>query len=598
MARMSISALLIPAGAVLCSGSHAERDTTALISGWNFVFSDDGDTSSACVGDSLIRTGRPVELPHMFPRSDREDPMTGTGWYYTKIPVNEKWRSHGVTLYCPGAALWASAYVNRKPVFASSHAYLPFRVAIPPEALENDSIELHIRVDSRLPKNNIPDDNCKGWWIYGGLIRGLYLCTGPKDRIDSWNVFTKWVGKDTFRVDLSVESSGVAPDSLSVEVRGAARDSVSRVSSSNGKSISFSLAGLKAWSPERPILHSFTVQTYRDGKLLDRISFRRGLCQLTAKSGSVQLNGERVFLRGVGRHDVVGDSGPMISRDQRIRNLVDIRQLGANLLRIAHFPQHPDIYYLCDSLGLLIMDEIPAWKTEPRFLCTPEGKSAGCDYMEAIIKEHGRYTSPQIWSIGNEFDGYRNCVAEYASEVTACIKALNPEYVVTYCSYFYMFDKAFAPLDIISINEYFGWHLASLGLLAKMLDKIHSDWPDKPVLISEFGAQSALNLRNRKAELAGPISSMLTNDLSEDHQSLFLTAHLDTIFARREFITGATVWAYNDFMAYSVKPRTRDMPYGLNSCGLVTRDRRPKLSHSAIGMYFHYIDSVTSEAGN
>lgn len=579
--------------ALVAFPTMAQRDTTILDSGWVFVFSED-DAARPNESDSLLSLGKPVELPHQFPHSDRGEPSTGIGWYHTKIPVKKDWRFGDIQLYCPGAALWASVYINRKPVFESEHAYLPFRVTIPSKALERDSIELHIRVDSRLPENNIPDENCKGWWIYGGLIRGLYLCPVPKNRIDSWNIFTKWVREDSFQVELSLQTAGVAPDSVSVRVTEIATDSTFRTSFSNGNSISLSLKGFDSWSPENPVLHLFSVQTYRDGKKLDSVSFRRGLCQLTVDNGKVRLNGENVFIRGVGRHDVAGDSGPMITRERRIKDLVDIKGLGANLLRIAHFPQHPDIYHLCDSLGLLIMDEIPAWKTEPRFLCTPEGKKTGCEYMAAIIQEHGRYTSPQIWSIGNEFDGYRNCVAEYATEVTACIKALNPEYLVTYCSYFYMFDKAFAPLDIISINEYFGWHLASLGLLAKMLDKIHSDWPDKPVLISEFGAQSALNLRNRKAELAGPISSMLTKDLSEDHQSLFLTAHLDTIFARREFITGATVWAYNDFMAYSVKPRTRDMPYGLNSCGLVTRDRQPKLSHSAIRKYFHYIDSVTS----
>jgi beta-galactosidase len=220
------------------------------------------------------------------------------------------------------------------------------------------------------------------------------------------------------------------------------------------------------------------------------------------------------------------------------------------------------------------------------FLGSSEGRAAATAYMTELIAQHGNHTCICLWSVGNEFQSFRTSVADYVRHVARATKTADPTRLTTFCSYFYTWDKAYDYVDVISVNEYFGWHLASLNLLAGMLDRIHEEWPHKPVLISEFGVQSEHGMRNHSPKLAGPIKSLLTKDLSEDHQSLFLRSHLDTIWSRDHYIAGTVVWTYNDFMAYSRKPKTPETPVGQNSCGLVTMDRRRKLAWETVGVRY------------
>ncbi|MCH5373672.1 MAG: hypothetical protein JJ992_06825 [Planctomycetes bacterium] len=264
---------------------------------------------------------------------------------------------------------------------------------------------------------------------------------------------------------------------------------------------------------------------------------------------------------------------------------------------MAHFPQHRDIYELCDSIGLLVMDEIPAWKTDPKFLGSREGREYGAAYMSDLIDAHGNYTSVCFWSVGNQFKSYKTAVADYVGAVAASIKRADPSRLVTFCSYYYFWDKAFSHVDVIAINEYFGWELASLEMLPPMLDKIHKEWPKKPVIVTELGAQAKRGQRNPQAHLAGPIKSMLGKDISEDHQALYIGAHMDTIRSRRGFVGGMVVWAYGDYMADLDKKRTPDMPEGINSCGILTADRERKMAYETVKQrYTAWRDS--SIAGN
>jgi hypothetical protein len=187
-----------------------------------------------------------------------------------------------------------------------------------------------------------------------------------------------------------------------------------------------------------------------------------------------------------------------------------------------------------------------------------------------------------MWSLGNQIGSYKTSVADYIASVSSEVKKADTSRLVTFCSFYYIWDKAFSYVDVIAINEYFGWELASLGMLAPMLDRINKDWPEKPVLVSELGAQAQWGFRNPHPKLAGAVRSIFSKDLSEDHQALFILSHLDTIWDKRSYVNGMVVWAYADYMTSQNKARTSDMPVGLNGCGIVTKDRERKLSYGVV----------------
>jgi beta-glucuronidase len=446
-----------------------------------------------------------------------------------------------------------------------------------------------------LRERELPDTRANGWRQYGGLVREVSLSVLPKKRIDRVALRTFYRAGDTFDLRVHLAPASVKWDSVIVAVSPGNGAPPKYVASIKGMDTTILCVAARTWTPDTPRLYNVSLVPWFNGKPGDTLRLRRGFCQMSARGSRLFLNGAPVYLRGMSRHDVMDDRHPLLDRQKRLQELLDLKNLNVNLLRIAHFPQSRDIYELCDSLGIMVMDEIPAWKTDAAFLGSREGREYGAAYGEALVGEHGNYTGISLWSLGNQFAGFLPQVAEYAKYVAGRMKQIDPSRPVTYCSYYYLLDKGFPYVDVISLNEYFGWELGSLPMLSLLLDKIHKEWPDKPLFISEFGAQAAYGLRNPLPQLAGIFRSVLSKDLSEDHQALYLQSHIDTIWSRRSFVSGMAVWDYADYRCGLKKARTDNMPQGLNAIGIVTEKRDRKLSYQIVKERYGMIRSAWEE---
>ena len=222
--------------------------------------------------------------------------------------------------------------------------------------------------------------------MYGGIPRPVRLLARPRRRIDSVALRTFFHAGDTF--DLSIHAVAAHEKWDSVELRIAAPDrSDSLVKATfRGIDTTLRLHDVQPWTPDSPCRYRIVLVPFFRGSGGDTCTVLRGFCQLTAEKAKLYLNGNPYYLRGMGRHDELGRKGPLLGREERRKDLCDLKSLGVNFLRIAHFPQDRDIYELCDSLGLLVMDEIPAWKTDGKFLASKPGRSCGSGYMRALIR--------------------------------------------------------------------------------------------------------------------------------------------------------------------------------------------------------------------
>jgi len=560
---------------------------TPLTTNWRFRFVG-SDSATQYATASLQKAGEVVTLPHVFP-SDKpgEHPPLGYGWYIRDINLAHLPENMNVSLDFAGLCLRSDVFVNGVRAGGSRYAYLPFTIDISQYRKAGAAVRIAVRVDSRLMPNQIPDLEAKGWWIYGGIGREVSLVTRPPQRIDGVQIRTLYRHDAVFDLHCTITpTSGTRYDSVVVAVMPQGGVGRATAYTFTGESALIRIGNIHAWTPEDPFRYELRFTPYFSGKKGASRAYLRGFCQLTTSGPQLLLNGKPYYLRGMARHDNVRLDGTPPTRQERLSDLSDMKSLGINFLRIAHFPQHHDVYELCDSIGLLVMDEMPAWKTDPKFLGSKEGWEYGSAYMRAIIAAHGNYTSVAIWSIGNQFKSYKTTVADFVGAVAANVKQADPSRLVTFCSYYYMWDKAIKSLDIIAVNEYFGWEFASLDMVAPMLDKIHKEWPDKPLVITEFGAQAQRGVRNSDAKLAGPIKSMIGKDISEDHHALFIAAHMDTIWSRRQFVSGMVVWSYNDYMANLNKKRAPDAPEGLNACGVVNDKRERKLAYDVVRKRF------------
>jgi beta-glucuronidase len=549
---------------------------------WKFYFAGK-DSGNIFARYDTSRVYAAVKIPHVFPQENHgQTPPVGFGWYYRDIEIPGSFINKDIFLEFEGVALRSDVYIDGVRAGGSGFAYMPFSVNCTPFIAGKTQVRCAVRVDNRFLSRQIPDRNAKGWWKYGGIFREVYLAAQSNQRIDSVRISTIYYAKDTFGLHLILKPAGVLWDSVVLAIVQLDRSLLKYKATLHGTDTLLRIGGVRGWTPETPVRYSLYMEPFFKGKTGDTFRLLRGFCQLLSQKNKLYLNGNPYYLRGMGRHDVLGDKGPLLTREDRLRDLVDLKSLGVNFLRIAHFPQHRDVYDLCDSLGILVMDEIPVWKTDSRFLGSLEGRDYGAKYMKRLIAAHGNYSCVCMWSLGNQFASFKTSVAGYVGAVAKEVKEFDPSRLTTFCSFYYIWDKAFSFVDVISINEYFGWELASLDMLAPMLDKINKDWPDKPVLVSELGAQAEIGLRNAHPRLAGAIKSIYSKDLSEDHQALFIQEHIDTIWSKRAYVNGMVVWAYADYLTSQNKARTAAMPAGLNACGIVTEDRKQKLSYRVV----------------
>lgn len=578
------------------TGNRQAVQEVSFSGGWRFLFAgDDTSTHYLHCGKSVKRPGEPVTVPHVFPCNNKNGkPREGYGWYFNSIAVPDSMEQREMILYFEGVSLYAEVFVNGRLARGPTFACMPFSVNCTPFLESSDTLHLAVRVDNRLRKRSIPDDKARGWRVYGGINREVSVSIRPRDRIGSVSVRTFHISGDTFDLQCRcVTSHGNPWDRVTgAVIAPVGRDTLS-VFSFSGRDTTVRIAGILPWTPDNPNQYRLSFTPFFGGREGMTTTFLRGFCRLTARGSGLFLNGKPVYLRGIARHDILDLSGKPLTREQRRKDLAEIKSLGVNFLRIAHFPQHRDIYELCDSIGLLVMDEIPAWKTDKKYLATGDAREYGTAYMNDLIDEHGNFTCICLWSIGNQFKSYKTSVADYVGAVASAVRRNDPSRLVTFCSYYYLWDKAFRYVDVISVNEYFGWELASLDMLPPMLERIQKEWPDKPLLVTELGAQAKYGLRNETPRLAGPVKSMLGKDISEDHQALFIGAHMDTIWNRREIVSGMVVWAYADYMCDLKKRRTPDMPPGINACGIVTADRKRKRAYRVVKEnYTRYMDEL------
>lgn len=578
--------------------SYSNELITQQIESWHFKYFQEEVTE--ITNNEDYRTWEIIKTPHCFNTSETyKMHKEGIGVYVTEICLEKDFIDDWILSF-EGICLNSSIYINGIKIDINQFPYLPFKCNIN-AFIKNGNNIIMIHVDNRFRKLSIPDINCNGWWIYGGLIREVKIEKCKKNRIENIQIRTICETENRFKIIFSFDTIYSNPDNIEIEIyNGKKREWVIKIEDNDKKCFYDTIINRAIpWSPENPFLYSFKVIPFWNGVKGQTISFKKGFAQLKNKSGKITLNNNQIFLCGVGRHDVLDiKKGPLMSRKERRADLVEIKKLGANMLRIAHFPQHRDIYELSDSLGLIVMDEIPAWKTAPSTLGDSVGQAYALSYLEKLINAHGNFTSIGIWCIGNEIMSLDKRVIKYIKKATEFCRIKDSVRLVTFTSFFYQFDKAKEYCDVIAVNEYFGWFLGSVDMLTGMMNAIKKDCPDKPIIVTEFGASSILGKRNDRPVLAGPVKSVFTKDYSEDYQALLIKEQIDLMWENRNICSGAVVWSYNDFRENRRSNDIDDIDVNLNCMGLVTENRNKKLSYSIVKNKFQNITNSIRDSAN
>jgi beta-galactosidase len=163
--------------------------------------------------------------------------------------------------------------------------------------------------------------------------------------------------------------------------------------------------GVSRWSAETPALHTLTVRLVRpDGRVAEEAAVRIGFRRVEVRGNDLLINGQRVFIRGVNRHDFDQHTGRVISKASMRADLVQMKQFGFNAVRTSHYPNDPAFLDLTDELGLYVIDEadIESHAFQDTLCDDRRYLAAWVERTARMVQRDQNHPSVIAWSLGNE----------------------------------------------------------------------------------------------------------------------------------------------------------------------------------------------------
>ncbi len=392
--------------------------------------------------DKPIYTNVHYPFPPNPPFVPEENP---TGCYRTTFTVEPDWRGRGVFLLFESVDAAFYLWVNGQEVGYSQGSRLPAEFDVTPFVLEGENT-LAVQVLRYCDGTYLEDQDM---WLMSGIQRDVILYSKPKVCLRDFFVRTTF--DDEYRnATLSVEAFITrVPDASSYSVQAMLYDASGKpafdepwVSAVSDRTpyraktkmacamLERSVSRPRHWTAETPYLY-LLVLTLMDsgGKAIDVECCKVGFRQVEIVDGIVTLNGKRLVVRGVDRHEHHPERGRALTRDDMVRDIVLMKQLNMNAVRTSHYPNHPLWYDLCDEYGLYVIDEanIETHGVHGELSHDPDWLHSYMERASRLVLRDKNHPSVLFWSLGNE-----SGVGPHHAAMAAWIRAYDPTRLVQY----------------------------------------------------------------------------------------------------------------------------------------------------------------------
>ena len=458
-------------------------------------------------------------------------------------------------------------------------AYTPFEFEITNrlkeiELLNPTQLVLSVEVDNRLSRKTLPG-KYQGWKHIGGIYQEVYLEERGQIFIKEVKITAEpdfRVGKLGLEIKLDNAFQQKGNFGLEIEVSGLKEKWIKRkpfkLSGEQEFGLSFQerIYGVKPWSPEKPALYGLFIrifeQTPSGDNLIDQQEYRIGFRRIWAEGNQIYLNGQRIKIKGISRHHFYPFYYQSIPKELIEEDFRKIKELGANLVRLGHYPNHPFVLKVCDELGLLVWEEIPAWgKLSPDYGSEQVIELAKSQLKEMLIRDRN-HPSLVLIGLANEIPSNSETGEKFIKELAEFSRPLLSGQLLTIASDQFERDQAVKYIDLIGFNCYFGWYGGKIDQLKTKLNLIRKTFPAKTILVSEYGADAVLGRH-------GAIGDIWT----EENQVRFLEASYKIIENIPE-IAGGIIWLFAD---YPDPIRVFNPEPFVNQKGLLDQNRKEKL---------------------
>jgi beta-glucuronidase len=538
----------------------------------------------------------PVTVPNSYNNGDfSSQSYTGyVGWYRSDfvLPPNAfpryvPARSRHWILRFESTVYYATVWLNGRQIGYHAGGYLPWEVDL--KGLRPGANRLIVRIDDRTDPSTLPPGpGSGGWWNYGGLQREVYL--RAVSRADLQKVVIRPLLQCAPGCPATIEEKATVRN-----VTGRSQK-IKLYGSYGGKRVYFGakrlapygswtpsatvvIAHPRLWSPDNPTLYKAKLRlTDAHGRSLGGYLDYSGIRSITVVNGKLELNGRPLNLRGVDMQEQNVASGAALSPTQTQQMLSLAHSVGSTIIR-SQYPVGPVMEELADREGMLIWGQVPIWGPQKRYFVQPTWLAHARQALRANIANNQNHPSILLWSIANEPpqppDGNVSAYIRSAVDLVHSLDPTRPAAMAIMGLPGAVCSTAYAPLQVIGVNEYFGLFQEAGGAtddrdaLGPFLDSLRACHPTQALMITEFGFDGNRN---------GPVEEYGTYQF----QSNMLAYDLG-VFATKPWLSGAMIQTLQDYAAfpgYSGGDPWPNTPF--NQKGLFDVNGNPKPAASVV----------------
>lgn len=514
----------------------------------------------------------PVHTPSAWETYPGFGLYRGEGRYETNFSAGGN-----VCIECKGVSHTAKVYVDGKLIAEHYNAYTPFSAVV--QELSRSEHTLAVVADNRfsdISALHVPND----YMSYGGVTRPVAveeIADVYLERIHVTPSFdgTHWHASiDAAVVNLAEER----PVTLRISIAG--KECVlSPQILPKGESVlhaEFTLEDVQIWSPETPKLYTVRAVLKVDGNKVDDLFDRFGFREIKIEGKHILLNGKPLRIRGLCRHEDHPHFGCALPYEAMMHDLLLLKDLGANSVRTAHYPNDERFLDLCDELGILVWEENHARGLSLEQMQNPNFEPQAERMTREMVLSHYNHPSVYIWGILNECASDSEFGKECYEKQFALIRSLDKTRPCSFASCKFKTDLCFGLPDVVSYNIYPKWYHdtpvdAYLNDLYTWV-QTKTEGKGKPFLVTEIGAGGIYGYRTPYA-----------SKWSEEYQQKALSEQLTGVLSHPD-CSGVYIWQFSDIRIseewWGERPRT------MNNKGVVDEYRRPKLCYETVKRIF------------
>lgn len=515
-----------------------------------------------------------VDVPHTWNNWDGQDGgadyYRGKGVYTLDLLKPDFPEDHQIYLEFQGVNSVAEVYANGEKLTEHRGGYSTFRVNITDHFVDEEAV-ITVVADNAHYDDIYPQS--ADFTFYGGMYRPVQLIVVPDTHFNLNFYGTEGVRYQTeiglFDAKVFLQAwitNSQATDQVQFQITDEDGQVVSELYTPAVEETEAvtSILDPHLWQGvDDPYLYDLTAKIWRGNECLDTVSVSLGIRDFYVDpEEGFFLNGEKMPLRGVSRHQDFIEVGNALTMEHLLTDAQLIKEVGANTVRLAHYQHSQEFYELCNMLGFIVWAEIPFISV---FNEDPGARDNTIEQMKELIYQNINHPSIMFWGIGNELTigGDSPELVENLKELDELTKELDPTRLTT------MAQLSSLPIesehneiaDTIGYNIYYGWYFGDFEENETFLDEFHETHPNIPLGISEYGTEGIISWHTDDPK---------NQDYTEEYHALY-HEHMAKIISERDYLWSTYVWNMFDFGADN---RDEGGIKGRNNKGLVTFDRQ------------------------